>query len=123
MREIQDAELHHGETLNMAAGYGLQSVRDVLVSYFDNIIDDEEFTVLCEENYSRRIFLYLKYDKFYLDDWDEAECKVELRFDKSDLAVLLHALRFPDRFVCSQRTVCSGMEGLLHFVKKTCISL
>lgn len=49
---------------------------------------------------------------------DEAECKVELRFDKSDLAVLLHALRFPDRFVCSQRTVCSGMEGLCILLKR-----
>ena len=103
----------------MAAGYGLQSVRDVLlVSYFDDVIDDEEFTLLYEENYSRGIFPYWKYDKFDLDDWDEEECKVELRFDKSDLAVLLHALRFPDRFVCSQRAVCSGMEGLCILLKR-----
>ena len=53
-----------------------------------------------------------------MDDWDEEECKVELRFDKSDLAVQLHALRFPDRFVCSQRTVCSGMEGLCILLKR-----
>ena len=53
----------------MAAGYGLQSVRDVLlVSYFDDVIDDEEFTLLYEENYSRGIFPYWKYDKFDLDD-------------------------------------------------------
>ena len=103
----------------MAAGYGLQSVRDVLlVSYFDDVIDDEEFTLLYEENYSRGIFPYWKYDKFDLDDWDEEECKVELRFYKSDLAVLLHALRFPDRFVCSQRAVCSGMEGLCILLKR-----
>ena len=97
----------------MAAACGLQSVRDVLlVSYFEDAIDDVEFTVLYEENYSREIFPYWKYDKFDLDGWDDAECKVELRFDKSDLPVLLRTLRFPDRFVCSQRTVCSGMEGL-----------
>lgn len=34
-----------------AYGYGLQSVRDVLlVSYFNDVIDDEEFTLLYEEN-------------------------------------------------------------------------
>ena len=87
--------------VNMVAAYGLQSVRDVLlVSYFDDFINDVEFTVLYEENYSRGLFPYWKYDKFDVHDWDEAECKVELRFDKSDLAVLLHALRFPiDLFV------------------------
>jgi len=75
----------------MVAAYGLQSVQDVLlVSYFDDIINDVEFTVLYEENYSRGIFRYWKLDKFDVNDWDEAECKVELRFDKYDLAVLLH---------------------------------
>ena len=103
----------------MAAACGLQSVRDVLlVSYFEDAIDDVEFTVLYEENYSREIFPYWKYDKFDLAGWDDAECKVELRFDKSDLPVLLRTLRFPDRFVCSQRTVCSGMEGLCILLKR-----
>ena len=103
----------------MAAACGLQSIRDVLlVSYFEDAIDDVEFTVLYEENYSREIFPYWKYDKFDLDGWDDAECKVELRFDKSDLPVLLRTLRFPDRFVCSQRTVCSGMEGLCILLKR-----
>ena len=72
----------------MAAACGLQSVRDILlVSYFEDAIDDVEFTVLYEENYSREIFPYWKYDKFDLNGWDDAECKVELRFDKSDLPV------------------------------------
>ena len=52
----------------MAAACGLQSIRDVLlVSYFEDAIDDVEFTVLYEENYSREIFPYWKYDKFDLD--------------------------------------------------------
>ena len=103
----------------MAAACGLQSVREVLlVCYFEDTIDDVEFTVLYEENYSREIFPYWKYDKFDLDGWDDAECKVELRFDKSDLAVLLRTLRFPDRFVCSQRTVCSCLEGLCILLKR-----
>ena len=103
----------------MAAACGVESVREfLLVSYFKDTIDDVKFTVLYEENYSREIFPYWKYDKFDLDGWDDAECKVELRFDKSDLPVLLRTLRFPDRFVCSQRTVCSGMEGLCILLKR-----
>ena len=63
-------------SVSMAAAYGLQSVRDVLLaSYFDDIIDDVEFAVLYEGNYSREICPYWKYDKFDLHDWDEAECK------------------------------------------------
>ena len=103
----------------MAVAYGIKGARDVLlVSYFDDIINDVEFTVVYEENYSRGIFPYWYYDKFDLDDWDEAECKFESRFDKSDLAVLSRALKFPDIFVCSQRTVCSGMEGLYILLKR-----
>ena len=110
----------------MAAVYGLQTIRDILlVSYFDNIIVDVEFAVLYEENYSRVIFPYWKYDKFDFGMIGmKVEYKVELRFDKSDLAVLLHALRFPDRsrFVCSQRNVCSGMEGLCILLKRLAFS-
>ena len=103
----------------MAAASGLQAVRDVLLAaYFDDIINDVEFAVLYEENYSKKLFPYWKYDKFDLDEWDEAECKVELRFEKPDLEELLNALRFPDKFVCSQRTVCSGMEGLCILLKR-----
>ena len=44
----------------------------LLVSYFEDAIDDVEFTVLYEENYSREIFPYWKYDKFDFDGWDDA---------------------------------------------------
>ena len=67
----------------------------MLASCLKDIIDDVEFTALYGENISRRVFPYSKYDKFNLDDRDEAECQVELRFGISDLALLLHALRFP----------------------------
>ena len=67
LRQIQTRRVR--ALVNMAAGYGLHSVRDVLlVSYFDDVIDDEEFTLLYEENYSRGIFPYCKYDEFDLDD-------------------------------------------------------
>ena len=55
----------------MAAACDLQSDRDVLlVSYFEETIDDVEFTVLYKENYSREIFPHGEYDNFVLDGWD-----------------------------------------------------
>ena len=55
----------------------LQSVRETLVfAYFDDIIDEEEFAVLYEENVSREVFPYWKYDRFSFDDMDETVCKV-----------------------------------------------
>ena len=63
-----------------------------------------------EENYSREISPYWKYDKYNLDNWDGTECKTELRFAKSHPNALLNVLGFRDKFVCSQRTVCNGME-------------
>ena len=76
----------------------LQSVREALVfAYFD-------------ENVSREVFPYWKYDRFSFDNMDETECKFEFRFHKADLELLLHTLGFPDKFTCSQGTVCTGIE-------------
>jgi len=64
-------ELPRTHIVNMAAACGLQSDRDVLlVSYFEDIIDDVEFTVLSEEHYPREIFPHREYDNFDLDGWD-----------------------------------------------------
>ena len=97
----------------------LQSVRETLVfAYFDDIIDEEEFAGLYEENVSREVFPYWKYDRFSFHDMDETECKVEFRFHKADLELLLHILGFPDKFTCSQGTVCTGIEGLCILLKR-----
>jgi hypothetical protein len=103
----------------MAPQGGLRSVREALIiAYFANIIDDLEFAILYEENLSRASFPYRKFKEFDFDDWDDAECNIELRFAKSDLLTLLDALDFPDKFVCSQRTICSGLEGLCILLKR-----
>ena len=49
---------------------------------------------------------------------DEAECKAEFRVEKSDLPQLAEALRIPQEFVCEQRTVCDGMEGLCMLLRR-----
>ena len=75
----------------MASG-GLREVRDaILLAYDANLIDAEEFFILYEENRSRELFPYWKADNFDLDDWDNTECKTELRFAKDDLNLLAEA--------------------------------
>ena len=46
------------------------------------------------------------------------ECRAGLRFGKADVFLLLEVLRFPDKFVCSQKTVCSKLEGLCILLKR-----
>ena len=68
---------------------GLRSLREaLLLAYGTNVIDSVEFAVLCDANSSRELFLYWKFDKFNFDDWDDIECRVELRFGKADVFLL-----------------------------------
>ena len=103
----------------MAIRGGLNSVRQALLAaYLDNSIDDVEFAFLYDANSSRESFPYWKFPDFNFDDWDNTECNTELRFAKSDVLVLLDALDFPEKFVCSQRTTCTGLEGRCILLKR-----
>ena len=86
----------------MAPPGGLRSVRQsLLAAYFDDVIDDEEFAVLYDANFSRDYFPYTKFAEFNFDDWDTVECNIELRFSKPDVLALLGALQYPEKFVCT----------------------
>ena len=102
------------------ANGGLRSVREaLLLAYSTNVFDSVKFAVFYDAYSSRELFPYWKFDKFNFDDWDDTECRVELRFGKAGVFLLLEVLRFPDKtFVCSQRTVCSKLEGLCILLKR-----
>ena len=57
-------------------------------------------------------FSYEEYDRFSLDEMNDAECLAEFRFRKHDLQILSEVLQIPDSFRCYQRSVVDGMEGL-----------
>ena len=98
---------------------GLRSVREaLLLAYGTNVTDSVEFAVFYDANGSRELFPYWKFNKFNFDDWDDTECRAELPFGKADVFLLLEVLRFSDKFVCSQRTVCSKPEGLCILLKR-----
>ena len=101
------------------AGQGLQEFREVLKeAYLLDLVDLEEFALMYQNNLSRIVFPYWKFDRFDLDAWDDSECYTELRFRKNDLPALLACLRNPENIVCSQRTTCSGLEALCILLKR-----
>ena len=63
-------------------------------------------------------FSYDVYDRFDLDEIDQAECKWEFRIEKRDIPFLADVLDLPATFRCPQRTVADGIEGLLKRMSK-----
>ena len=90
----------------------------LLISRCQNILDDIEFAFLYDESSSRLTFPYSKFECFDIDAWDKCECRTELRFGKQDLDLLRRNLQIPDEIVCSQRSVCDGMEAMCILLKR-----
>ena len=102
-----------------------REVRDLLAfACFEDIIDEDEFLLLWELNTSKNLdFPYEDYGRFDLDEMDDSECVAEFRVKKHDLPDLAAALQIPNQFVCHQRSVADGMEGLCMLPPTTFISL
>ena len=47
----------------------------------NEVISDEEFAILYDENYSKEVFPHWKYNKFDFVEWDTTECRAELKFE------------------------------------------
>lgn len=97
-----------------------QEVRDALVYGFaDGFLDEEEFLILYELYKSvNPLYPYWEFQPFCLENIDSSECLAEFRVTKEDIPVLAECLRIPDRFICSQGTVCGGLEGLCLLLRR-----
>ena len=85
----------------------LRDVREAITfTYANDLIDDVEFALLYDVNSSKDVFPHWKFKDFNFEDWDNVECKTELRFAKADVLRLVHHLQLPEKIVCSQGTVC-----------------
>ena len=71
-----------------------RATNSLLLSYVENIIDEDEFVLLYEFNNSKEIYPFWKYDKFDLENMDEAQCKREFRFLRSHIYDLKNVLKF-----------------------------
>ena len=97
----------------------LETAQDALIFAFcEGIIDDEEFVLLYDQNKSKKVFPYWKFEAFNFESWGDVECLTELRFNKSYIPKLIQCLGIPDRIVCQQGTVCSGIEAFCIFLKR-----
>ena len=105
--------------LKTMTGRSLQDVRNAsVIAYGLNCIDDVEFACVYDYCHSRPLFPYWKFEEFNLVFWDDEECGTELRFAKNDLQLLMHYLQIPEKIVCSQGSVCTGIEGLCILLKR-----
>ena len=97
----------------------LKEVRNqLLISYNDGVINDEELLLLCDLNRSGNVDLpYNSYPGFAFDDLKDEECLLEFRFYKNDLPFLAEVLEIPEVVECYQRSICSGLEALCIFLK------
>ena len=97
-----------------------KEIRELLLLSFENeTINDDEFLLLSEQFKSKNPdFPYENYLGFELDDMDESECLVEFRFQKRYIPLLADVLQLPDQFLCYQRSVSSGIEGLCILLKR-----
>lgn len=98
----------------------LKKTRDeLLLAFDDGFISDEEFLLLYDLNTSPNLDLpYEQYPCFDLEDMQDDECLAEFRVRKRDLPLLANALQIPDRFICEQRSVIGGLEGLCVLLKR-----
>ena len=91
----------------------------LLESYNDGIIDDDEFILLYEGNFSKNPeFPHEDYERFDLNAMDETECKAEFRFTKSEIPRLAEALDIPGTFFCHQGTTAPRIEGLCLVLRR-----
>ena len=99
----------------------VKEARDMaLMSHIQGLITDEELLLLLDLNIAKNPeFSYDIYDRFDLDEIDEAECKAEFRIEKRDIPLLANALGMPATLKCPQRTVAGGIEGLCMLLKRT----
>jgi len=97
-----------------------EDVRNALIFEFaEGVLSDEEFLILYEYYQSDNpAYPYWEYDAFCLNSLDSSECKAEFRVEKEDIPHLAMSIGVPNKFKCSQGTVCSGLEGLCLLLKR-----
>jgi len=101
----------------MASFLNIQEL--LLPCLVEEIIDDEEFSVLYEAYAPKHLSFQLSaYEKFSRENKNSADCKADFRVDKRHIALLVEALRVPPIFKCSNGTICDGTEGLCIVLKR-----
>ena len=87
--------------------------KQLIDSYLNDIIDDEEFVLLYDAHFSKNAeFPYKEYERFAMGEIDNVESEAEFCFRKEDIPTLAEVMAIPDSFVCPQGTKADDIEGL-----------
>ena len=88
----------------MAKSNSLGVLRETLtIAYSEDILDPVEYALLYDINKSREVYPHWKFDRFDFDLLDESQCKIDFRFEKNDLDLLLNVFQIPERIICTAR--------------------
>ena len=95
----------------------------LLLSFIHGFITEQELGVLYEAYQTKNlIFPHRYYDRFNLDNLEEAEMFAEFRVRKRDIERLADALGLPESFICYKRTRADKLEGLCMVLKRLAYS-
>ena len=84
----------------------------LLLAYDEDLINDEEFVLLYNLNTSKNLdYPFWNYSRFDLDDWNDNECRSDLRFYRL-------VLKTPEVLTTYNRSKFDGMEAFCIFLKR-----
>ena len=84
----------------------------LLLAYDEDLINDEEFVLLYNLNTSKNLdYPFWNYSRFDLDDWNDNECRSDLRFYRL-------VLKTPEVLITYNRSKFDGMEAFCIFLKR-----
>lgn len=91
-----------------------------MMLYRDDVFQEEDIIqIIMDQNWKNPLIPCWKYNhvEATLGDMSEAELKAEFRFGSCEINLLYEALRIPESFTSTNRTVATGLEGLFMFLK------
>ena len=86
--------------------------------FVEDLVDVDVMAITSQLEERAPIFPYWRYERFDLNSMNEDECRSECRFEKEDIPRLMKAFRLPPKFVCSNGTTASAVEGLCMMLKR-----
>ena len=100
-----------------------ETIAALCLSYDDNLISEEEFVLLYDEiitnnNSKHSYFAYTEYEPFNWENYDPLTCKIELRFEKSDIPRLQDVLQIPEWVKFYRSSYCPGLEALCILLRR-----
>ena len=86
--------------------------------FVEDLVDVDVMAITSQFEERAPIFPYWRYERFDINSMNEDECRSKFRFEKEDIPRLMKAFRLPPKFVCSNETTASAVEGLCMMLKR-----